>query len=124
MSYKKIFIYFLVALSVDVINKNLYLAFSDAHTSEKVYWTGQSFTFLCYIVFIWIVSKKIYSLDQNKWTFFFKISALNWIAFAVNDLFDEVFGEASVFNLLEYVAFIITIGLTIREWKKYIRKIT
>jgi len=124
LSNKKILIYFLIAIGVDVVNKNLYHAFSDAHTLEKVYWIGQSFTFLCYIVFIWIVSKKIYSTDQNKWTFLFKISALNWIAFAVNDLVDEVLGEASEFYLFEYIAFIITIALTIKEWKKYIRSKT
>ncbi len=122
MNTKRLFVYFLVVVLIDVLNKHLYLAFSDAHTLEKVYWTGQSVSFLAYIVFIWIVAKHIYSIQKDKWTLLLKLSALNWIAFGVNVLTDELMGEASQISILEYAAFIITIGLTIREWQKHIRK--
>lgn len=122
MSHRTLFIWFLVAILIDILNKNVYLAFLDAHTSNEVYWIGQSVSFLAYIIFIRMLASKLYSMDKNRWTFILKIAALNWIGFAVNDLFDELFGTYTDVVVLEYFAFIITIPLTILEWRKYIRK--
>ena len=120
MRTKAIFVCFILVVLIDVLGKNLYLAFDDAHTSAKVYWIGQSVTFLAYIVFVWYVAYNIYRIQKDKWTLAFKLASLNWIAFAVNDLIDEVFGKASEVVIIEYVAFIITIALTIRQWKKHL----
>ena len=120
MKIKAVFICFILVVLIDVLNKNLYLAFEDAHTSTKAYWIGQSITFLAYIVFIWYVAYNIYRTTKDKWALAFKLASLNWIAFAVNDLIDEVFGKASEVVIIEYVAFIITIALTIRQWKKHL----
>ena len=124
MKTRDLFFGFIVCVLIDVLNKNLYLTFEDAHTSEKVYWIGQSVTFTAYIVFIWYVAYNIYRIQKDKWTLALKLASLNWIAFAVNDLVDESLGQYSETIILEYLAFIITIALTIREWKKHmIRKI-
>jgi len=122
MKTKAIFLCFILVVLFDVLNKNLYLAFEDAHTSTKAYWIGQSVTFLAYIVFIWYVAYNIYRIQKDKWTLAFKLASLNWIAFAVNDLVDECLGQQGETIVLEYVAFIITIALTIREWKKHTTK--
>ncbi len=122
MKTRGLFIGCIVCVLVDVLNKNLYLTFEDAHTSEKVYWIGQSFTFLAYIVFIWYVAYNIYRIQKDKWSLALKLASLNWIAFAVNDLIDECLGKASEIIVIEYLAFIITIALTIREWKKHMNQ--
>ena len=119
MKSRTIFFCFIACVLIDVLNKHLYLTFSDAHTSTKVYWTGQSISFLAYIVFIRLVAVKLYLTYKDRWTLLLKLAALNWIAFAVGDLADEVFGFYAHATFGEYIAFIITIGLTIREWKKH-----
>lgn len=117
---RNIFLCFLACSAVDVLNKNFYLAFDDQQTIERVYWTGQSFTFLCYVVFIWYVGAYLYTTFKDKWTLLLKLAALNWIAFAVSDFIDEITGSASDVVWFEYGAFIITIILTIREWKRHV----
>lgn len=124
MSNKNLFIVFLIVIAFDVLNKNLYLAFADAHTSTKVYWLGQSMTFVGYIILVRLLAHKMYSISKDKWSLIFKLAALNWIAFGINDVFDEVFGSATETVVLEYFAFIITIPLTIIEWRKHIKQKT
>lgn len=115
---KKIFFAFLICSAVDVFNKNFYLAFSDTETVKKIYWSGQSFSFLCYVVFIWYVSMTLHTILKDNWSLLLKLATLNWIAFAISDFIDEVTGHASDVYLLEYGAFAITIWLTITAWNR------
>lgn len=115
---KKIFLCFLACSAVDIFNKNFYLAFTDEEVVKKIYWSGQSFSFLCYVVFIWYVSTVLFKYFKDNWSLLLKLAALNWIAFAVSDFIEEITGGASDVYFFEYLAFAVTILLTVREWKR------
>jgi len=116
---KKIFLAFIFCSAVDVFNKNFYLAFDGEETVSKIYWTGQSFTFLVYVSFIAYVSAYLHRTLKDNWSLLFKLASLNWIAFAIGDFIDEATGHAPDVYLFEYLAFGVAIALTIREWRRH-----
>lgn len=119
MTSRRLFWCMIACFAVDVFNKNFYLSFSDPKTVERVYWTGQSFSFLCYVTFVWAAGAYLYSIVKDKWTLLLKLAALNYIVFAITDFIDEVTGQAGEVLWVEYGALVITIILTIRAWKKH-----
>lgn len=115
---KRLFICFLSVIAVDIANKNLYHLFTDQTLIERVYWTGQSVSFLCYCGFIYLLTSKINSLTKSGYAFLMKIASLNWIAFAVGDLIDELTQTYQKSSVIEYGFFLLTIPYTIYLWKR------
>lgn len=96
---------FLFCVTVDIAGKNLFVLFED-----QTYFIFQSVTFLCYITFIHLLCR-----DKGV---VLKTLSLNLIAFAVSDLIDELTGNGDKFYWMEYIAFAVSIPLTIYEIRK------
>lgn len=99
------------------MNKNLYHLF-EGEMVERVYWTGQSVSFLGYCILVYLLARKINSLTGSGYAFLLMAASLNWIAFAVGDLIDEVTSTYAKSSIFEYVVFLITIPYTVYLWKR------
>lgn len=114
---KRLFICFLAVVVVDIANKNLYHLF-EGEDVERVYWIGQSVSFLGYCVMVYLLARKINALTSSGYAFLLMVGSMNWIAFAVGDLIDEVTMTYQKSSLLEYGFFLLTIPYTVYLWKR------
>lgn len=115
---KRLFWLAITCFAVDMANKNLYLLFGDEETIKRVYWTGQSLTFLCIYFYVYLQARKINQLTRSGYAFATMIAAMNWIAFAVGDLIDELTQTYQKSSIIEYGFFLLTIPYTIYLWKR------
>lgn len=114
---KQLFICFMGVVAVDIVNKNLHHCFAGDMVN-KVYWIGQSVTFLCYCVFAYLCAKKLNGLTRSGYAFLLMVTTMNWIAFAVGDLVDEITLTYTRSSIFEYGFFLLTIPYTIYLWKR------
>lgn len=106
-----------VAACMDVAGKNVdqlitHPLLLSARLNYYVYWCMDSLSFLCYIVFIFMMANAIHYMVGFP---ALKILCMNWIPFGVGDLLDEVSLHASEVNWVEYAALAFTIFLTVLE---------
>lgn len=108
----------IICFALDIANKNLYQLFADEELVKRVYWTGQSLTILCYCTLVYLLARKINQITRSGYAFLLMVSSMNWIAFAVGDLIDELTLTYQKSSLLEYSVFLLTIPYTIYLWKR------
>lgn len=111
---------FAIVVIADIAGKNLHLLvthpiFLAIGELDYVYWCMESFSFLCYICFIFYCASTINFLVGFP---ALKIVTMNWIPLALQDFIDEATLHATEVNWIEYAALGVTILITILELKK------
>lgn len=96
---------FVLCAVIDFASKNVFQFYAQIN-QEKVYCIWQSAAFASYITLLYFFIRE---LEYKPITFL----ALNWIGFALSDLYDECFGNPYVFSFWEYIPLYATILATI-----------
>lgn len=109
---------FLACIFFDIASKNAWLLLDNYYLAnswklrDKIYFSMQSFSFLCYLSYIYLFAAYIQLIPL-------RIIASNWWFFGAQDFYEEMTGRATLVQYTEYIALPVAIIIVLCEIYKF-----